>query len=177
MALTGKVTGSEQYTGALANIIDGATVTNCVVSADVIAALREATDSGVYFDAFALIMMYASLIEVIGAYKKINAKAHTVALLFVPAMMFVAISIVKRIYGDYAYSMERFGYGILISFIIIAVIALMTFLTIDIILAGRLRKKNQEIDENFDAFAKTKISMQIFAYQILKHKQKQDILI
>ncbi len=35
VALTGTVTGSEQYTGALANIIDGATVTNCVVSADV----------------------------------------------------------------------------------------------------------------------------------------------
>ncbi len=35
VALTGTVTGSEQYTGALANIIDGATVTNCVVSAEV----------------------------------------------------------------------------------------------------------------------------------------------
>lgn len=35
VALTGKVSGSEQYIGALANIIDGATVTNCVVSADV----------------------------------------------------------------------------------------------------------------------------------------------
>ena len=35
VALTGTVTGTEQYTGALVNIIDGATVTNCVVSADV----------------------------------------------------------------------------------------------------------------------------------------------
>lgn len=35
VALTGTVSGTEQYTGALANVIDGATVTNCVVSADV----------------------------------------------------------------------------------------------------------------------------------------------
>ena len=57
--------------------------------------------NSLYFDAFALIMMYASLIEVINAYKKGNAKTHTVPLLFVPAMMFVAISIVKLIYTDY----------------------------------------------------------------------------
>ena len=64
--------------------------------------------NSLYFDAFALIMMYASLIEVINAYKKGNAKTHTVPLLFVPAMMFVAISIVKRIYTDYTYSIEKF---------------------------------------------------------------------
>ncbi len=35
VALTGTIEGGEQFTGALANIINGATVTNCVVSAEV----------------------------------------------------------------------------------------------------------------------------------------------
>ena len=123
--------------------------------------------NSLFFDAFALIIMYASIIEVINAYKKAGKKAHTAVLLCLPAMMFIAISIVKHIYADYFYSIEKLSYATLISFIIIAVVALMVFLTIDIISAGRLRKKNQEIDENFDAFAKTKISMQILAYPIL----------
>ncbi len=35
VALTGTIVGSEEYTGALANIINDATVTNCVIAADV----------------------------------------------------------------------------------------------------------------------------------------------
>ena len=79
-----------------------------------------------FFDAFVLIVMYGALIEVIKAYKMVNAKSHTVALLFVPAMMFVAISIVKHIYADYFYNIEKLCYAILITFIIITVVALTT---------------------------------------------------
>jgi len=120
--------------------------------------------NSLFFDAFVLIMMYASLIEVIKAYKKGNQQSHTAVLLCVPALMFLATCVVRRLYVD---DVKMINFSAIISFLTIAILMILVCLTIDIIIAGKNRKANQEIDENVDAFVKTKISMQIFAYPIL----------
>lgn len=122
--------------------------------------------SALFFDAFVLIVAYASLFEVIKAYKIANKKPHTLALAFVPALIWISFSASRKMFAGMP---SKVIFGGIIGAIIVAAFALMLFLTIDIIKAKINRKEEiseEDLTDNF-AFESSKISMQIIAYPLL----------
>ena len=124
--------------------------------------------NNLFFDAFALIVMCCSLYETINAYKKAGKKPHTALLFLAPLFIYVGLLFSRRLYAGID---VRVIFGSIISLIIVAVIMLMAFLTLDIMLAAKSRKLSGEMPEEelvkIDAFSSSKVSMQILAYPIL----------
>ena len=126
--------------------------------------------SSLIFDVFALILTYASMFEVLGAYKKAGKNPHTALLGIVPAFVFAGFYASRKIFAG---SEIRMLFGGMFCLMFVAAIMLIAFLTLDIIIASKTRKvnlKNGEIElsENGNcAFDGTKYSMQILAYPIL----------
>ena len=79
--------------------------------------------NSLFFDAFALIMIYASIIEVSNAYKKCGKKPYTAVLLCIPIIMFAAIYLFKQEHQKY----EVMTFAILFSFILNSNIGLQDF--------------------------------------------------
>ena len=121
--------------------------------------------SALFFDAFVLIIAYASLFEVIGAYKKAGKKPHTITLGVVPAIVFTGFIIARRYHAGIP---SKIAFGGIFAMMFVAVFMLILWLTFDILIAAENRKK-QQVEEisNVDAFERTKISMQIFAYPLI----------
>lgn len=112
-----------------------------------------------FFDAFVLIVMYASILEISNAYKTSNKTANNKVLLFVPALMCLVFNLAKS------------PYPALVFNALIAVAFLVTLLTYDIIVFAYNRKhdlteKNVSV-LNQSLFEKTRVSMLIYAYPLL----------
>ncbi len=115
--------------------------------------------SGLFIDAFVLVIATASLYEMINAYKAADKHANAFALYLVPPLMCASFIFAKTLQLS------------LILMGCIAVLLLVYLLTNDIIEFARNRKNgttepNLEV-LNASLFEKTKVSMQIFAYPLL----------
>ncbi len=115
--------------------------------------------SPLFFDAFALIIMYVSLIETLIIYGFPKKNNYGIILLFVPAIIFVL----------FALNLDYFSIACYI--LLCALIILMLSLTFDIIAYAKKRKiETSETDPeklNASLFSKTKQIMQTLAYPIL----------
>lgn len=123
--------------------------------------------SPLFFDTFALIIIFGSIFEVIKAYKKGNNEPYSLLLYLSPVISFVGILVARKLYAGIDSRI------ILSSFLVLfltAIIVLMLSLTFDILTAAKNRKQQESSQESqpfIDAFKKTKITMQILAYPVL----------
>ncbi len=112
-----------------------------------------------FFDAFILIVMYASLLETINAYKSANKQAYKTPLVCVPALICLI------------FNLDCCKNKSLIYILLVGVAVLVYSLSADIIAYGLNRKhgtQEQDIEVlNASLFEKTKITMQIFVYPIV----------
>ena len=114
--------------------------------------------SNLFFDAFALIIMYVSLYEVIGANKIARKKINALALYFVPILVFLAYYFAES-------TLIALLYNVLI------VITLFVYLmTVDII-EFAIHRRNNTTEKNISVlnqslFDKTKNSLCVYAYPI-----------
>ncbi len=119
--------------------------------------------SALFFDAFALILIYASLFEVIRAHKKMGNNSHSLVLWAVPALEFVAFLVARRLF---AARPERILLGSGLACLLLAVVALVLSMSIDLISAKAHRDAGEPLACE-KVFAKTKTTMTILAYPIL----------
>lgn len=115
--------------------------------------------SVLFFDAFALVISYGCLFELIKANKNADKKVWIVPLLFVPALLCVAFIFESSWARLFAY------------FLLIALLVLLISLLCDICVMAKKRKNGEiETDEsklNSSLFEKTKNTMQVLAYPLL----------
>ena len=115
--------------------------------------------SNLFFDAFALIIMYISLYEVLGAYKVAKKKTNPVLLYFMPIVIALVFYFADSMLETILYNM-------------ISVVALfVALITVDII-EFAIHRKNNTTEKNVSVlnqslFDKTKNSLCIYAYPIL----------
>ncbi len=135
------------------------TITGAVIFVFTLAFVLLKQISGLFFDAFALIIMMASVYETISAYKKANAKTLEVGLYIVPVL----------ICG--LWNLPISVYKIFILEALVALVLVLISITVEIIIFAKQRKlgttePNAEM-LNKSLFNLTKNTMQIFAYPIL----------
>ena len=112
-----------------------------------------------FFDAYAVIVTYAALHEILEAYKVADKRPNKIALYAVPALMCLVFNLAKDVYQAMMFN------------ILIAMVLLVYLLTNDVIEFAHNRKydlteKNVSV-LNQTLFEKTKISMMVYAYPLL----------
>ena len=135
------------------------TITGAAIFVVVLAFVLLKQVHALFFDALVLTVIYASLYEVINAYKTNYKRVNQVALYAVPALMCLVFNLVSDPFK-----------ALLLNFLI-AVVLIIYLLTNDIIDFARARK-NDTTEKNVSVlnqtlFEKTKLSMMIYAYPLL----------
>lgn len=144
------------------------TITGLVILAVTVGFIFLKQFSPLFFDAFALIIIFGSIFEVINAYKKGNNNPYSTLLYLSPLLGFIGILTARKLYAGVD---SRIVFGSFLSLFVVAIIVLILSLTFDILGTAKNRKQQEEnITDNqtfIDAFKKTKITMQILAYPVL----------
>ena len=135
------------------------TITGAVIFVFTLAFVLLKQVSGLFFDAFALIIMMASVYETISAYKKTGTKALEVGLYIVPALLCGL------------WNLPISAYKIFVLEALVALVLVLLSITVEIIIFAKQRKlgttePNAEV-LNKSLFNLTKNTMQVFAYPIL----------
>lgn len=135
------------------------TITGAVIFVLTLAFVLLKQVSGLFFDAFALIIMLASVYETISAYKKAEVKSLEIGLYIVPVVLCGL------------WNLPISSYKILLLEVLVALVLLLTTLTVEIVIFAKQRKlgttePNAEV-LNKSLFNLTKNTMMIFAYPIL----------
>lgn len=110
-----------------------------------------------FFDAFALIMMLGSVIEIVRVKKKQNQKIDMWLLFAVPLALFAIFAFAK-------------GKHILTLSLILVVVSVLYLLTFEIFAYAKARKLNENVpveEINAHLFDRTKNTMMVFVYPIL----------
>lgn len=112
-----------------------------------------------FFDAFALAVMYGCLHETINAYKVAGRPLNKVALYAVPALMCLIFNLVTSVY-----------YALVLNLLI--AVALIVYLLTNDIIEFAVNRKHDTTEKNLtllnqSLFEKTKISMMVYAYPLL----------
>ena len=110
-----------------------------------------------FFDAFALIMMLGSVIEVVRVQKKQNKKIDAWLLYAVPLALFAIFAFAK-------------GKLVLTLSLILVVVSVLYLLTFEIFAYAKTRKANENVpveEINAHLFDRTKNTMMVFGYPIL----------
>lgn len=135
------------------------TITGAVILAVTLIFVILKQYSDLFFDAYVLIMSYASLIEVASAYKLSSKKVNLPLLLFIPAVMCLIVNLANSRYDAFIYQM------------LTAIIILIISLTCEIIVFARNRKHGTTEKKlyilNQSLFEVTKNTMMVFAYPLL----------
>ena len=115
--------------------------------------------SGLFFDAFALIIMFVSLYEVINAYKLTDKRPTAWALYLVPALMCLIFNLTDNVFSALLWNA------------LLAIALFICLITNDIIKFAIDRKKGTTEKNvsvlNQKLFEKTKITLSIYAYPLL----------
>lgn len=110
-----------------------------------------------FFDAFALVMMLGSVIEVVRVQKKQNQKIDAWLLYLVPVALFAIFAFAK-------------GSLVLSLCLILVVVSVLYLLTFEIFAYAKSRKANENVpaeEINAHLFDRTKNTMMVFGYPIL----------
>ena len=113
--------------------------------------------SNLFFDAFALVMMLGSVIEVVRVQKKQGKKIDAWLLYLVPLALFAIFAFAK-------------GELVLVLCLILAVVSVLYLLTFEIFAYAKQRKANESVsveEINAHLFDRTKNTMMVFGYPIL----------
>lgn len=110
-----------------------------------------------FFDAFACVIMLGSVVEIINIHKKQNKPIDKIVLLILPIAQLLIFNFFD-------------GKTVILLELSLAILAVLYLLTYEIVLYGKNRKNNQNLDQNeitSHLFDRTKNTMLVFGYPIL----------